>query len=245
MLHIPAISLRLRRLAPLLAATALVCLCAGLAGCRRHVSQAPYPDPARYEIRGLDISAHNGEIDFEKVRAQGYEFVYIKATEGGTFRDRRFIDNVINARKAGLKVGAYHFFRFDTSGYMQGLNFAGAMEGRRLDLPAVIDLEEWTNPNSQANSLVMSRLSEMMDHLESRGHRVMLYTNKNGYTRFLKDSPRTSMLWICALGEEPEGVDWTFWQATHSGRVEGTDHPVDINAFAGDRKAWEEFLGSK
>lgn len=214
-----------------------------VAGCDRHAPAAPYPDPQRYEVRGIDVSAHNGEIDFGKVREQGYEFVIVKATEGGTFRDRRFIDNLRRAREAGLKVGAYHFFRFDTPGYMQGLNFAGVLEGRAIDLPVVIDIEEWTNPNSQATPLVVTRLAEMIDHLESRGHKVMLYTNKNGYNRFIRELPRSLPLWICSLGEEPSEGDWTLWQATHSGRVDGIDHPVDINAFRGTREEWSAFAG--
>lgn len=215
------------------------------AGCSRasmEEAAGPYPDPARYEVRGIDISAHNGEIDFGSVRDAGYDFVIAKASEGATFRDRRFIDNLRLAREAGLRVGAYHFFRFDTSGYMQALNFAAAVEGRPLDIPLVIDLEEWTNPTFQATPLVTTRLVEMIDYLESRGYRVMLYTNKNGYNRFLRTLPRSYPLWICSLGDEPQTEGWTLWQATHSGRVPGSDHPVDINVFRGDMKSWEAFL---
>ncbi len=214
-----------------------------LAGCSRGTTvDAPYPDPAKYEIRGIDISAHNGEPDFERVRSQGYEFVYIKATEGGNFRDRRFISNLQNARRAGLKAGAYHFFRFDTPGYLQGLNLADAIEGRTLDLPVVIDLEEWANPNLQATALVLNRLDEMIDHLESRGYRVVLYTNKNGYNRFLRTHSRRYPVWICSLAREPEDVEWVLWQASHSGKVDGIDHPVDLNAFNGTREEWERFI---
>nr|MDE7190383.1 hypothetical protein [Muribaculaceae bacterium] len=98
-----------------------------------------YPDRNRFEVIGIDISAHNGDIDFRKVAADGISFVIIKATEGGTFKDRKFIDNLRKAREAGLKVGAYHFFRFDTPGYMQGLNFLNSLQSRQLDLPLIID----------------------------------------------------------------------------------------------------------
>lgn len=203
---------------------------------------AVYPDPALYEVRGIDISAHNGDVDFGRVRGQGFDFVIVKTTEGGNFRDRRYVDNLRRAREAGLRTGAYHFFRFDTPGYMQALNFAAAVKGRDLDLPLVIDIEEWTNPNQQATPLVVTRLTEMIDCLEEEGYRVMLYTNKNGYNRFLRELPRSMPLWICSLGSEPAGTEWTLWQATHSGRVDGIDHPVDISAFRGSRSEWEDFL---
>lgn len=204
-------------------------------------SVAPYPDPARYTVRGIDISAHNGEIDFPIVRDNGYDFVLIKATEGATFKDRRFIDNLRHAREAGMKVGAYHFFRFDTPGYMQGLNFLNSVKGRSLDLPLVIDVEEWTNPNSQATTLVLDRLSEMIDHLESHGYKVMLYTNKNGFARFISGRLERYPLWLCSLAVEPEHGRWTLWQATHNGRVNGVEGPIDINAFKGSRTEWELF----
>ncbi|MCM1522179.1 MAG: hypothetical protein NC039_05950 [Muribaculaceae bacterium] len=220
----------------------LLSLLLGATGCSRHAPAPFYPDPERYLVRGLDISAHNGEIDFNRVKAGGYEFVYIKATEGASFRDRRFIANVRAARQAGLKVGAYHFFRFDMPGYLQGLNLASAVEGRNLDLPVVIDIEEWTNPNAQATPLVVNRLLEMIDHLESRGLKVMIYTNKNGYSRFIRELPRTLPLWICSLGAEPDNNDWTLWQASHSGIVDGVSHPVDINAFHGSDAEWQQFI---
>ncbi|MDE6309419.1 MAG: hypothetical protein K2L81_04415, partial [Muribaculaceae bacterium] len=77
-------------------------------------------------VNGIDISSHNGKIDFEAVRADSIDFVIIKATEGSTFKDPAFHTNHTNALKAGLKVGAYHFFRFETNGQQQALNLIKA-----------------------------------------------------------------------------------------------------------------------
>ena len=201
-----------------------------------------YPDRNKFNIVGIDISAHNGDIDFSKVAADGISFVIIKATEGGTFKDKKFIDNLRKAREAGLKVGAYHFFRFDTPGYMQGLNFLNSLQSRHLDLPLIIDIEEWANPNSQPTQMVLNRLNEMIDHLEGHGHRVMLYTNKNGFARFVRGRLEGYPLWICSLVDEPQEMDWVIWQGTHNGKVNGINHPVDINAFGGTQSEWEAFL---
>ncbi len=200
-----------------------------------------YPDRERFPVAGIDVSSHNGEINFMEVAREGVDFVYIKATEGATFKDRRFVDNYRKAREAGLKVGAYHFFRFDTPGYMQGLNFLNSLENREIDLPLAIDIEEWTNPVTQSTRIVLSRLHEMIDHLESHGYRVMLYTNKNGYRRFVKGHFDAYPLWICSLGEEPDALPWTMWQSTHNGTVRGITHPVDINAFNGSVDQWREW----
>lgn len=221
-------------------------LAAILTACGK-VSDSPsktYPDRSRFKVIGIDISAHNGDIDFRKVAAEGVSFVIIKATEGGTFKDKKFVENVRKAREAGLKVGAYHFFRFDTPGYMQGLNFLHSVQSRGLDLPLAIDIEEWANPNSQPTPMVLNRLSEMIDHLESHGYRVMLYTNKNGFARFVRGRLEGYPLWICSLVDEPQEIGWTIWQGTHNGRIRGIDHPVDINAFSGTAAEWEQFTSS-
>lgn len=215
-----------------------------LVGCNRQEGNVTGHSVAGFkdhEIVGIDVSSHNGDIDFTKVREDGIEFVIIKATEGGTFKDKRFVDNVRKAREAGLKVGAYHFFRFDTPGYIQGLNFVNSLHGRDLDLPAVIDIEEFTNPNFQATRIVMTRLTEMTDHLESRGYRVMLYTNKKGHARFIKGRLEGYPLWLCSLGSLPADMECSIWQATHHGRVNGIAGDVDVNVFPHPRPHWEDF----
>lgn len=212
-----------------------------MVGCASSEVSHTVPGFREHDIVGIDISAHNGDIDFDKVKSEGIEFVIIKATEGGTFKDKKFVDNVREARKAGLKVGAYHFFRFDTPGYIQGLNFVNSIHGRKLDLPVAIDIEEFTNPNLQTSRLVMNRVTEMADHLESRGYRVMLYTNKKGYARFIKGQLSTYPLWLCSLGTRPDDIDCELWQATHHGRVNGVGSEVDVNVFTSSREAWTEF----
>lgn len=225
-------------------AVASLLLAALLFACSGSPSGRVYPDPKLYPIRGIDISAHNGEVDYELVREAGIQFVIIKATEGATFKDRRFVENIRNAREAGLKVGVYHFFRFDTPGYMQSLNLLHSLRGRQVDLPVAIDIEEWTNPAYSTTGVVLGRLTEMIDHLEANGLRVMLYTNKNGHTRFIRNRLESYPLWICSLADEPTQTECVLWQATHNGRIPGIDHPVDVNAFMGTAAEWERFAGT-
>lgn len=190
------------------------------------------PDAAVYPIRGIDVSAHNGEIDFERVRADGYSFVMIKATEGTDFKDRNFVDNIRSARSAGLKVGAYHFFRFDTDGNLQALNFLHSLRNRSLDFPAVIDVEEWGNPDGTATSQIVSRLRQMIERMEYHGVDVVLYTNKDAYDRFIRDNFANYPLWICSFTELAPNLEWRIWQYTHRGSVDGISGNVDLNVLA-------------
>ena len=108
----------------------------------QYLTTPPYVDPDRYPVRGIDVSSHNGDIDFCKVRTDGYEFAFIKASEGSDFKDKNFKTNYAKAKKAGIKTGAYHFFRFDKDGVDQAINFLKAVGNRRLDLGLAVDVEQ-------------------------------------------------------------------------------------------------------
>lgn len=206
--------------------------------------QALCPD---YPVGGIDISAHNGDIDFDAVRADSIDFVLIKATEGGTFKDPAFHDNHAKAVDAGLKVGAYHFFRFETNGKMQALNMLNSVRGRHLDLPLVIDIEEWGNPNTCSTSEIMGRLREMVDYLQSEGYPVMIYTNRDGYQRFVENQLERFPLWLCSFSDPPlpaGGRDVTVWQYSHRSAVGGISGNVDRNVFVGTRQQYEQWLNS-
>lgn len=200
------------------------------------------PDPAAYPVRGIDISAHNGVVDFDKVASVGMDFVILKATEGATFKDKNFATNYRKARKAGLKVGAYHFFRFDVGGYMQALNLMHSIKGRRLELPVVIDVEEWSNPRDHTTHDILTRLQTMINTLEAHGYHVMLYSNKDGFEKFFSQQFAHYPLWLCSFTGAPEAGNMRLWQFSHIGRVSGVDGKVDINTFNGSAAAWQQWL---
>jgi hypothetical protein len=86
--------------------------------------------PLWSNVIGVDVSNHQGEIDWSALAGSNVAFAYIKATEGGDFRDRRFQLNWDGAKRAGLARGAYHFFTQCRSGAEQARNFI-ATRGRR------------------------------------------------------------------------------------------------------------------
>lgn len=200
------------------------------------------PSWEEYPVRGIDVSAHNGDIDFKDVKADGYSFAIIKATEGSAFKDLRFHVNVARARHAGLKVGAYHFFRFDAHPYMQALNVLHSLRGVQLDLPVVIDIEDWTNPNDRPAPRVVQHLVSFINELKKNGYKVMVYTNKQGYKKYVERRLSGLPLWICSFTEVPADMSWTFWQFTHKGKVAGVKGAVDIDIFKGNSDDLQRFL---
>ncbi len=205
--------------------------------------QQPHVDPNReaYPIVGLDLSAHNGVADFDSVAAAGVDFVYLKASEGSSFRDPAFIRNYVAARRTPLAIGAYHYFRFDRDGISQADNLLNALKDLRLDLPLAVDVEEWHNDATVPTDLVVERLNAMLSRLRDAGHRVIVYTNKNGHSRFLRDLDVE--LWICSFTSPPIGrTDWRLWQHSHISRIPGVSGFVDMDTFNGTREEWEAFL---
>lgn len=197
-----------------------------------------------YPVKGIDISAHNGVVDFNQIVKSGIQFVYIKATEGATFKDSRFHSNYKKARKSGLKVGAYHFFKFNTDGGLQALNIIHSLKGKHLDLPIAIDIEEYTNNKGTPTEVVISQISSLTKTLSTHNLPFLFYTNKNGYYRFIKSQFDKYPLWICSFSNPPINAKWTFWQHSHKGMVKGISGDTDLNIFNGTNRDWEEWLNS-
>lgn len=202
-------------------------------------------DRFRYPIAGIDVSKHNGVIDFAQVAADDYQFAFIKASEGKTYKDDAFDRNYRGAREAGLKVGAYHFFRKNRTGREQADNLLAVIRGKKLDLPVVIDLEDdWGNGATVDRQTTLQRVMEMVKCLKDNGYRVMIYTNLDGYGKYYKNILGDCDLWLCSFNS-PDLMQYTgqrMQQYSHEGRVAGVDGDVDLNVFVGDKSEWQRYL---
>lgn len=215
---------------------------------RQHIYHTtPKFNISDYPVRGIDVSNHNGAIDWEQVVQANYQFAYIKASEGRAHRDNSFRRNVEQARQAGLKVGAYHFFRKNRGGIEQAQNFLNAISGLRLDLPLVVDVEDWDNDNRTAEAQVRERLVSMVNILLKSGHRVMIYTNGNGFDKYYRPNFPDLDLWLCSF-RSPDALRQThshrIQQYSHWGEVPGVKDDVDLNVFMGSQREWEKWLES-
>lgn len=197
----------------------------------RYFSERANPLKELYPVRGIDISAHNGLVDFDRLAQEPIQFAYIKATEGTDFQDRNFVRNACELKRIGLPTGAYHFFRFDTNGEMQALNFLHAIKGRNFELPPAIDLEEWTNPDDLTTYEILTELRLLLATLRREGIIPIIYTNKDGYNRFVKQHLANYQLWICSFTDPPLQTDtkWDIWQYSHRSHANGIDGFVDYN----------------
>ena len=95
--------------------------------------------PPGYAVHGIDVSHHNGWIDWETVGASGIDFAFVKATEGATLVDRRFVENPENA-VPHVPIGAYHYYSACHDGAKQAAHFLSVVPEPGA-LPSVLDVE--------------------------------------------------------------------------------------------------------
>ena len=204
------------------------------------------PRLSRYPIRGLDVSHHQGDIDWPRVKESGLTFAFIKATEGADFRDTRFVENWARANAAGLVTGAYHFFTFCASGESQAKHFLGVVAQLEHALPLGVDVEFTGNCKSWESILgIQSELRTFVERVEAaRGEKLLLYTVFDQFEELVPKELYAHTLWIRSSWGEPKlSLPWLFWQFSDSGEVPGIRGPVDLDVFSGDWVTWSELVG--
>ena len=195
------------------------------------------PAARSYPVRGVDVSHHQGEINWKKLAGQGIDFAFIKATEGKSFKDPRFDQNFSQARKH-VMAGAYHFLSFDVSGEAQARNFIESVPVVSGMLPPVVDVELYgdyrLNPPSRKQ--VVQILAPMLKALEEHyGVQPILYTTSSGYRRYIARKFEQYPLWIRGVYLKPQ-QDFEFWQYSDRGRLKGfsdQERFIDLNVFNG------------
>ncbi|NUO76169.1 MAG: glycoside hydrolase family 25 protein [Lysobacter sp.] len=198
------------------------------------------PDRARYPVRGIDVSHHQGAIDWRAVASDDVAFAYLKASEGGDHRDRRYAQNRREARAAGLAVGAYHFFTWCKPGAEQARNFIDAVPRDADAMPPALDLEFGGNCGRTPDGAQLRReLDSYLAIVETAyGKHVTLYVTPEFLAAHRKDLPRRA-LWRRSIARAPDdAAPWMLWQYHNRGRVRGIDGPVDLNVFAGDEESF-------
>ncbi|MBY0568964.1 MAG: glycoside hydrolase family 25 protein [Hyphomonadaceae bacterium] len=201
------------------------------------------PLAARY-VQGVDVSHHQGAIDWRTLAADDIAFAYIKATEGADHIDARFAFNWREAAAAGLYRGAYHFFTLCRSGASQAQNFIAVVPRDAGALPAAIDLEHM-GPCRRGPTMtdVVGEARIFMDAVEAHyGVRPIIYTTREFHDAYLSDVTG-ERFWIRSLGVPPRfrERDWIIWQHHNRGHKRGVSGPIDLNAFRGDLAALARF----
>jgi lysozyme len=186
--------------------------------------------------QGIDVSAHQGRIDWDALARANVRFAYIKASEGVTFVDPRFAANWRDAGRAGIRRGAYHRFTLCRSAAAQAANFIRAAPRARDALPPAVDVENFQDCASRE---AVAQIEAFLDAVEAHyGARPILYVTRQFHDAHERDFPR-ERFWIRSLYAPPEfrRGDWVIWQHHNGAHRPGISEPVDLDAFRGNEAA--------
>ena len=197
----------------------------------------------RYEdaLIGVDVSAHQEEIDWEKVKDSGVEFAILRAayrgyTNGGLSMDPYFLQNLKNAKAAGLQVGAYLFSQAisEEEALEEAAFLLECLGGVSLDLPVYYDWEPIeadarTDDVSGAEVTVFAKA--FCAAMEEAGYDAGVYFNESmGYMFLQLSELKDYEFWLAQYKSDPDFYyDFTMWQYSADGEVDGIDAPVDLN----------------
>lgn len=191
-------------------------------------------DSTIYE--GIDVSSYQGEIDFRKVKEDGIEVVYIKATEGTYYIDPYLERNYQKAKEDGLKVGFYHYVAARTikQAEKEAQFFISNISGKESDCKLAMDFERFGDlTKTEINNIGLTFLKEI-ERLS--GKKAILYSNAYTASNIWSGENTNYPLWIADYGVEyptNSGTwnSWSGWQYTDVGEVRGINGYVDRDKF--------------
>lgn len=193
-------------------------------------------------IKGIDVSKYQGDIDWQKVKADGVEFAIIRMGyrgygTGKIMIDESFEQNMVEAQKAGIKLGVYFF--------SQAINEAEAIEEASLVIesiqnydityPVVFDMEEIHEGTARTASLSKQELTDVAiafcETVKNAGYTPMVYANIKWFMEHVDLSQLTQYdKWFAQYYKTPFfPYDLQMWQYTGSGKVDGIAGKVDMN----------------
>jgi GH25 family lysozyme M1 (1,4-beta-N-acetylmuramidase) len=208
----------------------------------------PTPTPAPAYLDGIDVSYHQGAIDWGRVAAAGKRFAFVRATAGTLTADTAYWTNRSAARAAGLAVGSYHFANPDTAVNDAGNEASWFLRNAAItsgDLVPVLDLE--TANGLSPESLTAWTQTWLSQVSAATGVRPIIYTTPKFWSTSMADTDwfarnGYAVLWVANWTTASQPVvpasnwatrGWSFWQHSSSGTVPGISGAVDLDRFNG------------
>lgn len=186
---------------------------------------------------GIDVSKWQKDIDFDKLKDAGVEFVIIRigssnGINGDNYIDSKFIQNITNANRVGIPVGIY--FYSHANSVDKAINDAkwiiDIIKDYKVELPIAFDWENWSNFNLYELSFfgLTNIAKEFMNTLSDAGYDAMLYSSKTYLENVWLDTGYP--VWLAHYTKNTNySKDYSYWQLCSNGKVNGIDGNVDIN----------------
>lgn len=182
--------------------------------------------------RGIDVSEHQGEVDFDAVKNDGVDFVIIRAGYGIGHIDKRFYENYTNAKAAGLDVGAYWYSYATDDDFcrQEAQSFIDTVKGCKFEFPLYFDIEE-QKQIVQGQEFCSSLIQTFCDYLEKNGYFSGFYSYLGMINSVVNDCIKSRYTcWVAQWSSNCSYVgDYGLWQYSATGNVDGIQTDVDCN----------------
>ena len=202
-----------------------------------------YADSSVIAYTGIDVSSHQGQINWNAVKNDGITFAFIRAgyrgygADGKVLEDERFKENMLGALAAGLQVGVYFFSQAITpEEAVEEASFVlSLVKDYRLSYPIVYDWERYSIADSrtyETDSATITACAEAFcERINRAGYRAMVYLNcELGYNEYDLEMLSGYDCWLAQYNDVPTYYyHFTIWQYTKSGQVNGIQGDVDLN----------------
>ncbi len=187
---------------------------------------------------GIDVSRWQGEIDFQKVKNAGCDFVIIRmgySADGTATTDEYYDRNIAEARAAGLKIGIYVYSEDNDANNAYGVGkwVVGKLGGTQTDLPVAFDWEDFYN--FQDYKLSIHDMEQILDSfaagVREGGYSTMLYSSKNFLERFWVNRDRYPVWCANYVSSNSYEGAHILWQRCGNGVIDGINGAVDLNVW--------------
>lgn len=184
-------------------------------------------------MKGIDVSSHNGNINWEAVKSSGVEVVIIKTTEGVDFIDSMVNQHYNGAKSVGLNIGFYHFMSEKTSPTRQAEDFYNCIKDKSYNVIPTLDIE--VNNYGRSATQITDRCLEFINRFkELSGQDCMIYTGGYFGRDNLDNRIKCYPGWIAHYGVSSPmetGFRVVGHQYTETGRIPGVNGNCDVNNF--------------
>ncbi len=187
------------------------------------------------KLKGIDVSEHNGRIDWEKVKRSGIEFAVLRIGFGKNTKkqdDKFFKTNAKGCKKAGIPFGVYIYSYANSveKAKSEALHTLRLIKGLSLSLPVFYDLEDEGTTGKCSNAKILKIAKEFCSYITASGYKFGVYANKYWFTTKLTDEWYNKYRWVAQYGKKcTYKGDYYMWQYSDTGRVEGIAGDVDMD----------------
>ena len=195
------------------------------------------------EIKGIDVSAWQGKIDWKTVADYGMGFAILRITEAGNVVDSQFENNLAGCNKYNIPVGVYKYSYAMTIAETQreARKAVSTLNGRRIQFPVFLDLEH-NNQRSLGSESIHKMADAFREIVEAAGYKFAIYCNVDWYENVICSHLKKYDFWIARYPANDDG--WlqerlrpdfgVGWQYSSKAKIPGISGTVDRNVFYKD-----------